>query len=82
MTGFRKSINATKEDRLKGLLYDGLFFENGFSTELVNYECNLPSQFQIPVILVCAYRQIDLDCLADKDQKKSIECHNHTIICE
>ena len=58
------------------------FFENGFSTELVNYECNLPSQFQIPVIPVCAYRQNDLDCLAEKDQKKLIECHNHMIICE
>ena len=58
------------------------FFENGFSTELVNYECNLPSQFQIPVIPVCAYRQIDLDCLAEKDKKKLIECHNYMIICE
>jgi|GEM_PF-2529052 len=58
------------------------FFENGFSTELVNYECNLPSQFQIPFIPICAYRQIDLDCLAEKDQKKLIECHSHMIICE
>ena len=58
------------------------FFENGFSTELVNYECNLPSQFQIPFIPICAYRQIDLDCLAEKDKKKLIECHNHMIICE
>ena len=58
------------------------FFENGFSSELVDYECNLPSQFQIPVIPLCAYRQIDLDCLTEKDKKKLIECHNHMIICE
>ena len=58
------------------------FFENGFSTELVNYECNLPSQFQIPVIPLCAYRQMDLDCLTEKDKKRLIECHNHMIICE
>ena len=58
------------------------FFENGFSSELVDYECNLPSQFQIPFIPLCAYRQIDLDCLTEKDKKKLIECHNHMIICE
>ena len=52
------------------------FFENGFSTELVNYECNLPSGLQIPFIPICVYRQIDLDCLAEKDKKKLIECHN------
>lgn len=58
------------------------FFENGFSTELVDYECYLPSQFQKPVIPLCAYRQMDLDCLAEKDKKRLIECHNHMIICE
>lgn len=58
------------------------FFENGFSSDLVDYECNLPSRFQIPVIPLCAYRQMDLDCLTEKDKKRLIECHNHMIICE
>lgn len=71
-----------KKKGLRAFCMMDCFFENGFSTELVDYECNLPSRFQIPVIPVCAYRQIDLDCLAEKDKKKLIECHSHMIICE
>ena len=58
------------------------FFENGFTAELMDYECNLPSQFQLPVIPLCAYRQTDLECLTEKEKNKLIECHNHMIICE
>jgi CheY-like chemotaxis protein len=57
------------------------FFENGFSTELVDYECTLPSQFQIPFTPICAYRQSDLDSLPEQEKKKLIECHNHSLIC-
>ena len=85
MNQWQDLVNQSIQLKKKGLrafcMMD-CFFENGFSTELVDYECNLPSQFQIPVIPVCAYRQIDLDYLAEKDKKKLIECHNHMIICE
>lgn len=85
MNQWQDLVNQSIQLKKKGLrafcMMD-CFFENGFSTELVDYECNLPSQFQIPVIPVCAYRQIDLDCLAEKDKKKLIECHNHMFICE
>ena len=85
MNQWQDLVNQSIQLKKKGLrafcMMD-CFFENGFSTELVDYECNLPSQFQIPVIPVCAYRQIDLDYLAEKDKKKLIECHSHMIICE
>jgi CheY-like chemotaxis protein len=71
-----------KKTGLRAFCMMDCFFENGYSKQLVNYECNLPSQFQIPVFPLCAYRQIDLDCLTEKEKKKLIECHNHMIFCE
>ncbi len=56
------------------------FFENGFSKEVVDYECTLPSQFQIPFIPICAYRQSDLDSLPEQEKRNLIECHNHIMI--
>ena len=61
MNQWQDLVNQSIQLKKKGLrafcMMD-CFFENGFSTELVDYECNLPSQFQIPVIPVCAYRQM------------------------
>ncbi len=56
------------------------FFENGFSKEVVDYECTLPSQFQIPFIPICAYRKSDLDSLPEQEKRNLIECHNHMMI--
>lgn len=85
MNQWQNVINQSIQLKKKGLrafcMMD-CFFENGFSTELLDYESTLPSQFQIPVIPVCAYRRIDIDCLAEKDKKKLIDCHNHMIICD
>lgn len=56
------------------------FFENGYSMEVVDYERTLPLQFEIPFVPICAYRQSDLDCLPEQEEKKLIECHNHIMI--
>ena len=85
MNQWQHLVNQSIELNKKGLrafcMMD-CFFEQSLSKELVNYECSLPSQFQIPFIPICAYQQVDLDCLEEKDKKKLVECHNHMIICE
>ncbi|CAN5603307.1 hypothetical protein BH23THE1_BH23THE1_30940 [soil metagenome] len=58
------------------------FFENGYSMEVVDYERTLPSQFEIPFVPICVYRQSDLDCLPEQEKRKLIECHNHIVIAQ
>ena len=85
MNQWQNLVNQSKQRKkigLRAFCMMDCFFENGFSKELVDYECVLPSQFQIPFIPVCAYRQSDLDCLVEEEKKKLNECHNHMIICE
>lgn len=74
-----QSIKSGKKG-LRAFCMMDCFFENGFSREVVDYESTLPSQFEIPFVPICAYRQCDLNCLSEQEKKKLIECHNHVII--
>lgn len=53
------------------------FFENGFAEEVVDYEHALPAKFDIPFILICAYRKQDTDKLSEDQLKRLLVCHNH-----
>jgi DNA-binding response OmpR family regulator len=74
-----QSIQSGKKG-LRAFCMMDCFFENGYSMEVVDYESTLPSQFQIPFIPICAYRQSDLDCLPEPEKKKLMECHNHIMV--
>lgn len=77
----KESIKKGKKG-LRAFCMMDCFFENGFSTDLMDYECTLPSQFQIPFVPICAYRQRDLDSLPKQERKKLVQCHTSMIICK